>query len=147
MNIVQTKHIRNSSIEILKLFAIVMIVFSHALPEHRIDLSEATTDIQQLIMVFMKYAGQLGNVIFIVCSAWFLLDSKKASIHKVAHIVCDSFCISVLLLLGFVLWGGVQLSVREIVKRLIPITMNLNWFVGCYIIFNAYRLNSAHHKM
>ncbi|MGN0452384.1 MAG: acyltransferase family protein [Ruminococcus sp.] len=132
---------RNSSIELLKVLAVVMIVFSHAIPNSGdssassyIDLSMATNSIQQLILVFMKYAGQLGNDIFIVCSAWFLLESKRAKADKVFHIILDSFFISVIFLVLFIL-AGYKLSVSEIVKNLIPITMNNNWFVGCYILF------------
>lgn len=115
-----------------------MIVFSHSIPntggEYYIDLSEVTTSIQQIIMVFIKYSGQLGNDIFIVCSSWFLLESKKADVNKVVHIVVDSFLISALILMIF-LSCGVQLPSNGIVKNLLPITMNANWFVGCYIIF------------
>ena len=102
--------------------------------EYCIDLSKATTDVQQIIMLFVRYGGQLGNDIFIVASAWFLLDSKKANAQKAVHIVVDCWVISVLFMLGFTLCG-VKLPLGVVLKSLIPITMNANWFVGCYLIY------------
>lgn len=131
---------RNSSVELLKIAAVIMIVFSHAIPNSEgiltdsfIDLSIASNSIQQLLLVFMKYAGQLGNDIFIVCSAWFLLESKCVKVDKVLHMVLDSFLISVLFLVFFML-TDYKLPTSEIIKNLLPITMNNNWFVGCYIL-------------
>lgn len=132
---------RNSSIEILKLIAVFLIVLSHAIPnsggeitESYIDLSAATIDFQQLLLVLMKYMGQLGNDIFIVCSAFFLLESSRTKISKVISIVIDSFIISVLFLVAFIA-SGYNFSLTMIIKNMIPITMNTQWFVGCYLIF------------
>ena len=71
---------RNSGIELLKVIAMAMIVLSHAIPveaEGVIDLGVATTDMQSNIIRFINCFGNIGNNIFVVCSAWFLLDSKK----------------------------------------------------------------------
>lgn len=88
------------------------------------------------MLVLFKYFGQLGNDIFIVCSSWFLLSSNKTKLNKALKIIMDSFIISVLFLGAFIV-AGYPLSASEIVKNIIPITMNNNWFVGCYIIFYA----------
>ena len=82
---------RNSSIELLKIFAIIMIVFSHAMAAwpagdkypytviqqggQYIDIWAATDNIQIIVTMIMKYLGQLGNVIFVSCSAWFLVEA------------------------------------------------------------------------
>ena len=102
--------------------------------EYCIDLSKATTDVQQIIMLFVRYGGQLGNDIFIVSSAWFLLGSTRVNVRKAVHIAADCWVISVLFMLGFTLCG-VKLPLSVMLKSLIPITMNANWFVGCYLIY------------
>lgn len=136
----KVKHQRNSRIELLKVFAIIMIVFSHAIPNSGegtigyIDLTMATTNVQNLVLVVLKYLGQVANVIFIVSSSWFLLDSEKVKMKKATDIILDSFLISALFLLIYMLLGY-SVSVSEIVKHLFPITMNSNWFVGCYLLF------------
>lgn len=74
---------RNSNIELLKIFAVILIVFSHAMPVKsgdaawNMDLSAATNSVQRLIIVFMRYGGQVGNALFLIPSVWFLSNSTN----------------------------------------------------------------------
>lgn len=98
---------RNSGIELLKIFAIFLIVVSHVVrtlsgtntyisyQEYVINLSHATTDLQQLVATMIRYIGRLGNTLFFVCSAWFLLDSKRINKRKMLQILMDIWVISV----------------------------------------------------
>lgn len=131
---------RNSSIELLKIAAMVLIVLSHAMPAgnartagHIMDLSQATADIQRLIIVLYKYGGKLGNLIFIVCSAWFLLESNRTNLKKIFYILADCFVISVLFLVFF-LCCGYKLPVSECIQQFFPTWMEFNWFIGCYLL-------------
>lgn len=83
---------RNSSIELLKLIAVVMIVISHSMPNggiglyaSGIDICSATTNVQLVIASFFNNLGQIGNAIFVICSAWFLLDNGKVNVKKVMY--------------------------------------------------------------
>ncbi len=132
---------RNSGIELLKIIAIIMIVVSHSMPAYGakplIVLSEATENIQQIATVIIRYFGQVGNVIFVVCSSWFLIESKRS--HgggKILVIICDCFVISVVWLIITVLLGY-NVTKMEIIKQFFPVTMGNNWFIGCYILFYA----------
>jgi hypothetical protein len=87
-----------------------------------------------MIIVLFKYGGQLGNDIFIVSSAWFLLESKSMNIKKVMYLIVDCFTVSVCFLVCF-LAAGYNLSTKEIIKQFMPIYMNNNWFICCYILF------------
>lgn len=70
------KHMRNSGIELLKLFAIFLIVISHVTQTltsentyisynaYVLNIVHATTNIQYLILVFFRHFGALGNSIF-----------------------------------------------------------------------------------
>ncbi len=137
---------RNSSLELLKIVAIVMIVFSHSVPSlvegvvkpigwsnYLMDLSVPTVSIQRLLIVLFRYGGQIGNAIFVVCSAYFLLESKKVNINKAMQIIADTIMISVIWLI-VISFLGYDLSKSEIIKQFIPITMQANWFVGCYLL-------------
>lgn len=66
-----------------------MIVLSHSVPlwsieiqEGLIDLNLASLDIQNIVLLIFRYVGQIGNVIFIICSSYFLLESEKANAKK-----------------------------------------------------------------
>lgn len=80
---------RHSGIELLKVIAVALIVLSHVcqsvgqfpseLPEYAgllIDSSQVTTNFNYLLIGFFRYFGPLGNNIFLVCSFWFLVESK-----------------------------------------------------------------------
>lgn len=68
---------RNSSIELLKIVGIILIVISHVVQtlhsnndyvienDYILDISTATTNIQQLILTILRYSGSLGNSIFL----------------------------------------------------------------------------------
>ena len=84
------KPTRNSGIELVKVIAILLIVCSHVVQtlgggnsDYTIDLSTATTDWVRLLITMFRYSGALGNTLFFVCSAWFLLDSKQVSGQKI----------------------------------------------------------------
>ena len=134
---------RLSGIELLKIIAVILIIFSHTLPSYGqpgrpafIDLNFASTDFQVAVMGFFRYFGQIGNAIFIVCSAYFLLDSKTVKGYKILYIVVDSFVISIGYLCSFLI-AGYKLSAGEIALQFIPITSRFNWFIGCYLIIYA----------
>lgn len=66
---------RNSGVELLRIVAILLIVMSHCLPfygspsfKFYVNLNLATKDIDHLIMIFIKYFGQIANCVFIVYS-------------------------------------------------------------------------------
>lgn len=131
---------RNSSIELLKIIGLVLIVLSHSVPYYGdkelisfIDLSLATTNISQFILILFRNIGQIGNLIFVMCSAYFLLDKKKTNVKKILYIISDCFIISVLFLLVYLI-SGYNISITECIKQVFPITFENNWFVGCYIM-------------
>ena len=111
-NEVVVKHMvnkqRNSNIELLKIIAMIMIVFSHGMPDgdtemirSAINLGTATTNVQYFVIGLIHNMGQIGNDIFIVCSAWFLLDSNATKVKKIASMIGDCFAISVIMVLFF----------------------------------------------
>lgn len=138
---------RNSSIELLKIFGIILIVISHVIQtlhtpkEHLIDadyvldISLATTNIQQLILVLLRYSGVLGNTIFFCCSVWFLLDSDRASKQKILSILADVWVISVIILIAVYIIRGGNIDFKMIAQQLLPTTFENNWYITCYLLF------------
>lgn len=147
---------RNSSIELLRIIAIILIIFSHAVPYGNfnnyvgfIDLNNVSTDINNLILVFFRHVGNIGNCIFIICSSYFLLDSKKVNKKKILRLVIDSFIISVTIFALILIFGNYNMSLKEIIKSFFPITFNVNWFLTCYILFYMIHpfINNAIEKL
>lgn len=137
----ETRKSRNSSVELVKILAIVLIVISHSMPDQSpvksvgaISISAATTDLSSFFAALLHNMGQIGNDIFIISSSWFLLASSTINKKRVIHIIGDCFFVSVTCCLLFIMCGY-NLSVVTIVKQFIPITMGNYWFVTCYLLF------------
>lgn len=131
---------RDSRFELLKIIAIFLIVLSHILPFTQSDLIayvnlyKVSENFQIWILQFFKYCGQIGNAIFIICSAYFLIDNK-CSVKKILKLIFQTLFYSYLFLIFFLLVINVNLSVKDIIKQLMPITFQMNWYVSCYIVF------------
>lgn len=133
---------RNSGIELVKVIAILLIICSHVVQtlgggnsDYTIDLSTATTDWVRLLITMLRYSGALGNTLFFVCSAWFLLDSKQVSGQKIVSMLLDVWIISasIFAVVFFVRHG--DLSLKMVVKSFFPTTFANNWYITCYLLF------------
>ncbi|MBR6004655.1 MAG: hypothetical protein IK063_00335 [Clostridia bacterium] len=92
---------RDSGMELLKIFGMLMIIFGHiirtlrlksaAVPysDYVIDTAAATESVRVLMLHIMSYSGQFGNWMFFFCSAWFLVDSKESRKNKITFMVMD----------------------------------------------------------
>ena len=136
---VEEKQIRKSNIELLRIIAIVLIVLSHVLPKcNNIDLNYAGLSLEKVVLVFFKYCGQIGNVLFIVITSYFLAgNSKKVNVKKLLSIIINMCIISWIFLVIFAKIGIVNNRIT-ILNYAFPFMYNLNyWFPCCYILFYA----------
>lgn len=134
---------RNSSFEALKVIAVVMIIFSSALPYGTtytsgfdnvfVDLTITSISLEHVVLTLFRWFGQIGDTLFIACSAWFLCDRKTLRFERIGKMIADSWALSVLgLLIAFLF---MRPDGSEILQSFFPITFQLNWFVGCYILY------------
>ncbi len=139
---VENKNIlkRNSNVELLKIIAILLIIISHIIPYNYknfgleyIDIRLATSNITFIIFQFIRYLGQIGNILFVISSSWFLVEKNKINIKKIFIIILNCFSISMICLFIIILFGY-ELSPKLILKQFFPITFANNWFIGCYIM-------------
>ena len=134
---------RSSSFELVKVIAMIFIICSSALPygltygggydKIYVNLTETEFSFQHILFTLFRWMGQIGDTLFVGCSAWFLCDSKSFKTQKLIKMVMDTLLIS---------WIGLAIAmffvsptIGQIVKALLPITFQQNWFVGCYIIY------------
>ncbi|MCD8281968.1 MAG: hypothetical protein LUC22_01795 [Prevotella sp.] len=110
---------RLSGVELLKIAAMFMIVISHVVQtlhsenslipydDYIVDLTHATRDIQQFTLTIFRYFGNIGNLIFFVCSAWFLLEKKSKDNGKIYSMLTEIWMVSVtILIISLILVGG-----------------------------------------
>ena len=105
-----THSTRRSGIELLKIAAILLIVISHitqtmnapnpdiAYSGYLIDLDSATRSLQTFVLILFRHFGVLGNTVFFICSAWFLLESDKFRKKKWFFMLSEIWFVSVVIL-------------------------------------------------
>ena len=164
---------RQSGIELIKIIALFMIVLYHvcttigsgvsallpSLSQTFFDANLASSDIQHMIIGIFLQFGSCGNIIFFVCSFWFLSSSNEypyivasrnlmtlktehlgdvARIHrefkvkKIILMLMDVWVISVIYFLIIINYE--EIPVKYIVKSFFPNLFCNNWFITCYLI-------------
>ena len=144
-------HTRESGIELLKILAMFLIVMYHVTQaicyknealdsSYLLDLSQSTNNIQQLILSWMMGWGPQGNIIFFVCSAWFLLDSKRVNKKKILYSIANVWIINVFFVCIFKLGGWFDISTKQAIRCLFPVIFQLNWYITFYLLFYSIHL-------
>lgn len=135
---------RLSGVEFLKIIAIFLIVVSHTVQtlhsympdnDYAMRLERATADVSHFILSLLLYCGQLGNCIFFVCSAWFLLDSKKVKLKKELFMILEIWTVSVFFLIVSLPIMGKDIDIKFIITSFMPTTFSVYWYLTCYILF------------
>jgi succinate dehydrogenase hydrophobic anchor subunit len=139
---------RNSGIELLKVIGIFLIVLSHALNTLRAGSNSisytdyvlaynatATTNIQYLILVVLSYSGMIGNAIFFISTAWFLLDSKNFSTKKWFFMLVEIWVISIIILVFALIERHGDIGLNRIIKSIFPNIFGNAWYITCYLLF------------
>lgn len=140
---------RKSGVELLKIIAIVLIVISHisqtivkfkfndALSTNVFMEFNSSFTFEEQIVLFTRNFGVIGNMIFFICSSFFLCENNSFRIKQTSKICFDTWLISWLVLAIYLVFDMcTRLTINElaIVKSLLPFNFNNNWFIGCYIM-------------
>ena len=148
-NEVEKKKARFSGVELLRIIAILLICLSHSLDTSRgfVDYSPSYDFINIFVQILMA-SGQIGNVLFIICSAYFLVDSKKTKADKAFNLLLDSSLISIIIFSSFLI-GGYSFTTEDWIRQFLPDLFEHNWFIGIYVIMYAVHplLNTIIHNI
>ena len=138
---------RDSGIELLKIFAIFVIVISHVVQtltsenlyipyqDYVIDVAKATTDFQNIILLIFRHFGVWGNTLFFICSAWFLLKATAYKKKKWFFMLVEIWTVSIIILIitFVILHGGISTGI--LVISVFPTLFCNNWYMTCYLLF------------
>lgn len=152
---------RNSSVELLKIITMFLLVINHVINilnwgdvhyEFRdfvLDTAVASTDWKYIFLTGCRYFGPLGNTMFFVCSAWYLLDSDKYNRKKWFNMLLEVWFISVVFLVVTMIIRKGNVSSDLLLRSILPSTFENNWYITCYLIFYPIHslLNIIIHKL
>lgn len=122
---------RNSSVEILRILAMLMIILSHTFATNS---GEEYSGLSQVVFVFVEsiFHSSLGVIIFMLISGYYLI---RCSLKKVTNYIAMCWiCAIVSLIIKVIAYPvlGETLSKTAMLKHLVPITSRYYWFISCY---------------
>lgn len=141
------KQARNSSVELLKIFGMVLIVISHCIGSltekslyvtndgYRITDLAATGDWQHLLLTILSYSSMIGVWLFFMCSAWFWIESTTFKKSKIFKLLADVWTISILFLIAILTLRNGNVDFDLLVRSFFPTLFANNWYITCYILF------------
>lgn len=124
--------IRNSSIELLRIIAILFIITGHYSVHNGFDNRTITFGVNRVILDISKL-GSIGVIIFIVISGYYMID-RKISTTKVLLLWLQTFFYSVGIYVVLIVLGLQKFSIVNLIKAMFPIIFSEYWFIGVYII-------------
>ncbi|MBT1180848.1 acyltransferase [Bifidobacterium sp. CP2] len=129
---------RNSSIETLRILAMLMIVTSHCVMFTNLDALALPFGVNKvLIETFLYSGGKVGVVAFFAISAWYLSEAGgvKAGLCRVWILEREMLFWSLVLLAATVAFDRSQAGVRLATSSLFPTITGLWWYPAAYAVF------------
>lgn len=131
------KKTRNSSGELIRILAMLMIVISHYSTHGKIDIYQYAprANASLLYLQLLSMGGNIGLNLFIIVSGYYL-SSSKFKIERIVSIVSHTTLYTVIC---YVICSGGAFILQDIMQAVFPVVYNQYWFitgyVGLYCIF------------
>lgn len=128
---------RNSNIELLRLMAMIAIVFHHAIVHNADDLDAVENVPSRILLEFAgTFVGKTAVCVFFIISIWFLADRRltfRDSCRRVWILEREILFYSVLCYLVYAPTMG-TFSVKTLLTRFLPVITGEWWFVSDYVL-------------
>ena len=128
---------RNSSLELLRIVAMLIILLHHFRIDGGFDLGKNFSFINELWLRFWGSTGNLGHLgdeIFVFISGYFLVKSQRVKWQKVFNLWLRVLFYSITFFVIFTFCGIDRPSTEKIVRSFFPILTRHWWFISCYFI-------------
>ena len=130
---------RNSSIELLRIIAMFMILAHHFIVHNGYDVLKLPLGPERIFFqLVMAGGGKVGVVILFSISAWFLLDKEqtiKSNLKRVWIMERELLVLGVILVTFYLVFDRADLSMKLMVKSVMPLSMGVWWYATAYAIF------------
>ena len=132
---------RNSNIELLRIIAMFMILAHHFIVHNGYDVLKLPLGPERIFFqLVMAGGGKVGVVIFFSISAWFFLDKEqtiKSNLKRVWIMERELLFWSLILVTFYLVFDRADLSMKLMVKSVMPLSMGMWWYATAYAIFLA----------
>lgn len=122
---------RESTFELLRIIAMLCIIFGHFVGKGGIVVSPQSTI--QLSSLFFWAGGKLGVNIFVLITGFFGGGQRRCQSKKIVTLWMTVICYSWISFLGFVVVAPETINRDLVISTAFPIARNVWWFVTTYI--------------
>ena len=126
---------RNSNLEILRIVAMFFIIAHHFAVHGMGNIDFVASNPNNYIIFFCGILGKIGVVVFVLISAYFMINSKF-TLRKLRVLGGEVYFYSVIFLLIFKIFlpPVKPITLENIGIYLLPISHSAYWFVTAYIV-------------
>ena len=126
---------RNSNLEILRIIAMIFIIAHHFAVHGMGDVNFIASNSNNYVIYFLGILGKIGVNIFVLISAYFMIDSKF-TFRKFLILGGEVYFYALLFLLIFAefITPSSPLTMVDYGVTLLPISHSAYWFVTDYIV-------------
>ena len=130
--IITKKVERQSGLELLRIIAMIMIVLHHFVLYSGLELNSLSSNLSADIL---KNGGKLGVNIFVLISAYFMVN-KKFKWSRVLNIVLQTLFYTIAIFIIFLAFDGeiVKFNQRSFLENFFPLLYDKYWFVTAYVL-------------
>lgn len=128
------KNQRNTNIEILRIISILFILFFHFLVFDLDKFHYTFSNPNMYVVYFLGILGKLGVDIFILISAYYMIESTF-TIKKLFKLCGAIYFYSfIFFVMAIIIITPAHMSISDFGQGLLPISHSAYWFMTCYII-------------
>lgn len=130
----QLRNQRDSNLEILRIISMMFIIAHHLVVHGMAKADLVLTNPNSYVIYFLSMFGKIGVVIFILISAYFMIESKF-TLRKLLVLGGEVYFYSFLFLaIAIAILTPSNISISNIGQSLLPLSHNGYWFITCYIV-------------
>ena len=128
-----SKNQRNSNLELLRILSMVFIVSCHFVSNGFLDYNLVISNPNNYLIYFLDLFGKVGVDIFILISAYFMINSKF-TLRKLLVLGGGVYFYSIILCLIMLIFvPSISITPTMILKTIFAISHGY-WFINCYIV-------------
>lgn len=127
---------RESNLELLRIFAMLIIVFHHFAVYGNFNFDTTSASINLLWQVFILMGGKIGVNIFVLISGYFLVKEKeiKLDLKHILKFILQVFFYSVTIYILYLAITQKPFVLKFEKAAFFPIIFKKWWFVTCYFV-------------
>ena len=123
---------RESSLDLLRIFAALGVTLIHYHDE--CAALHSLSSLNMTALLFLKSLGICSVNVFLLISGYFLINSDKRKLGKIAALILQVSFFNLLFLAGRIILDGEVLSLKNVIAQLIPVNYFIILYAALYVI-------------